>query len=214
MYNLDYDIKEVLSNYELLKYNSNSKKFSGEIEVIKGGLFIDIFSIEIIIPNCFPRCFPKVIEIGNKIPRKVARHVIPKTNHLCLAVEIEEFLLCQGGITMKWFIDKVLVPRLCEEYRVINGEKYQKEYSHDFGGTWEYLMKVLNVNEPEIVMKFIKALADKKRPTGNSLCLCESNKPFRLCHKSNISTLQHLGINRLKSLYKSLIEKPYKGINL
>ena len=187
MYNWNNDLKEVLSKYTLLKYHSNNRCLSGDIELISDtGKYIDIFNVDILIPEHFPKYFPKVIETEKKIPRTVSRHVIPKTNYLCLVIEIEEILICQHGITLLWFIDNVLVPRLCEEYRVNNGEKYQKEYSHDFGGTWEFLMKKLGVENPEIVLEFIKALANKKRPKGNTLCLCGSGKVYRLCHKTSV----------------------------
>ena len=151
MSNFEKDINIVLQKFPLLKYYDTENTLRGEIELLtESGKYIDIFSVEIIIEKCFPNCFPKVLEIGGKIPREVARHIMPKTNYLCLAVEIEEIFLCKNGITLIWFIDKVLVPRLCEEFRVNNGQKYQKEYSHDFGGTWEFLFKKLNIDNPEI----------------------------------------------------------------
>lgn len=215
MYNWDNDINEVLSKYNLLNFNSSSNSLIGEIELLsETGIYIDIFNVEIIIPKCFPKCFPRVKELDEKIPRDISRHVIPKDNTLCLAVQIEEMLICQNGITLLWFIDNVLVPRLCEEYRVNNGEKYQKEYSHDFGGTWEFLFKKLDIDTPDLVLKFIKALANKKRPNGNSPCLCGSNKPFRLCHKRNVTSLQHIKNETLKTLHDLLLKKPYQGVNL
>lgn len=215
MYNLEKDINNVLSKYSLLKYNSISQKVYGEIEILgESGKFIDIFNVQIILPSHFPKCFPKVIETEQKIPRKIIRHVMPKTNHLCLAVQFEEILLCSKGITLLWFIDKVLVPRLAEEFRVNNGEKYQKEYSHDFGGTWEFLMKKLDLKTPDLVLKFIEALANKKKPNGNSLCLCGSKELYRLCHKKQVLNILQLNNKLLKLLYTQLLNNPYKGINL
>ena len=209
------DIANVLSHYKLLKYEPSSNRFVGDIELVSDdNIYIDIFSVEIIIPVGFPNCFPKVFEIGGKIPRNPKRHVMPKTNNLCLAVPIEETLICHQGITIKWFLDEVLVPRLCEEYRVNNGLKYQKEYSHDFGGTWEYLMKKFNINDTEVVLNFMKALAFKKTPKGDKPCLCNSGQLYRLCHRKIMSDLQHLGLESLKNIYHRLVSNPYKGLNL
>ena len=215
MYNLEKDINNVLGKYPLLKYNSKARTIYGDIEVLgESGKFIDIFNIEIILPSLFPRCFPKVIETEQKIPREVTRHVMPRTNFLCLAVEFEEILLCSKGISLLWFINKVLVPRLAEEFRVSNGEKYQKEYSHDFGGTWEFLMKKLELKTPDLVLTFIEALAKKKKPNGNSMCLCGSEEPYRLCHKKQILNILQLNNKLLNLLYNHLLKNPYKGINL
>jgi hypothetical protein len=215
MYYLDKDITEVLSKYKLLKYTPYNNCLSGDIELLSDtGKYIDIFNLEIFIPDDFPKSFPKVIETEEKIPRIVSRHIIPKDNTLCLVVQIEELLICQNGITLLWFIDNVLIPRLCEEFRVNNGEKYQKEYSHDFGGTWEFLMKKLEVENPELVLKFIEALANKKKPKGNALCLCGSGNSYRLCHKKSVVSLQHLNNKILKILLDLLLKQPYKGVNL
>lgn len=216
MYNRKQDINEVLSKYYLLKYDSLNNKLLGEIELISEitGKYIDIFSVEILIPDGFPKCFPKVIETEEKIPRSVSRHVMPNTNYLCLAVDIEEILLCKQGISLLWFLDKVLTPRLCEEFRVNNGEKYQKEYSHDSGATWEFLKKHLELSNMDLVLKFSKALANKKTPSGNSPCLCDSGLEYRLCHKRKVLSLQHMKNETLKKIYNRLLNNPYKGVNL
>ena len=99
MYNREQDINDVLSRYRLLKYDSLKNRLWGEIELISenNGRYIDIFSVEILISDCFPKCFPKVIEMEEKIPRSVSRHIMPQTNYLCLSVEVEEILLCKQG---------------------------------------------------------------------------------------------------------------------
>ena len=215
MYSFNKDIETVLKKYTLLEYNRYTRILTGEIELFsESGGYIDIFEVEIKIPDCFPRCFPKVTEIGGKIPRTVTRHVMPDSNYLCLAVWVEELLICKNGITLQWFIDKVLVPRLCEEYRVNNGERYQQEYSHDLGGTWEFLMKKLELNNPETVLNFLETLANKKRPNGNSLCLCRSGKSYSQCHKKQMKSIQHMTIEQLTKLYELLKHNPYKGPNL
>ena len=215
MYSWNKDLNKVLNKYNLLKYDSNSRCLRGEIELVSdSGNYIDIFNVEIFIPEDFPKSFPKVVETGEKIPRIVARHVMPKFNYLCLAVDIEEILICKQGITLLWFCDKVLVPRLCEEFRVNNGEKYQKEYSHDFVGTWEFLMKHLKLKNEKLVLKFIKAMANKKMPKGDKPCLCDSGSEYRLCHKKAVLSLQHLNNKNINILRDLLLKQPYNGTNL
>jgi hypothetical protein len=216
VYNLEQDIVEVLDKYLLLKYDAVNKRIWGEIELISenNGKYIDIFSVEILILENFPKCFPKVLETEEKIPRSVSRHIMPNTNYLCLAVDVEEILLCKQGISLLWFLDKVLVPRLCEEFRVNNGEKYQKEYSHDLGATWEFLKKHLELPNMELVLRFSEALANKKTPKGNSPCICDSGLEYRLCHKQKVITLQHMKNETLKNIHNRLLKNPYKGLNL
>lgn len=215
MNDIKIEIGAILSKYPLLKYDIHENTIRGEIEVeSKNGIFIDIFEIDVIIPSCYPKCFPLVLEKGSKIPRTMARHVMPQTNHLCFAVETEEKLLCKAGITLDWFFDKILIPRLCEEYRVNNGEKYQKEYSHDFGGTWEYLMKHFETNSPELVLKLVNSIVNKKKPRGDKLCICDSGHLFKDCHKSHFTQLQKLKLSELRVLFDKLNKTPYKGLNL
>jgi SEC-C motif len=215
VYNWEQDINKVLSKYHLLKYDISNSCLRGEIELLTDDeKYIDIFNVEIFLFKCFPRCFPKVIETEEKIPRRLSRHVMPKSNHLCLAVDVEEKLLCKQGISLLWFLDKVLVPRLCEEFRVNNGEKYQKEYSHDFGATWEFLKTHLELPNMNLVLKFCEALVNKKTPKGNSPCLCGSGLEYRVCHKGQVLSLQHLKHETLKVIYNRLLSNPYKGVNL
>ena len=75
-------------------------------------------------------------------------------------------------------------------------------------------MKELELESPDQVLKFIDFLANKKKPTGNAVCLCGSGQSYRLCHKKTVIGLQHLNNKILKLLYSFLLKEPYKGMNL
>ncbi len=219
-YDKNKDLEKVLKKYTLLKHQvdhlNTTESLFGEIELVdeQTKTYIDTFAVEIIIPRNFPFSFPLVIEKEEKIPRCTSRHVIPGSNTLCLALKLEERLLCLHGITLLWFIDHVLVPRLCEEYRVNRGGKYQKEYSHEISGTWEYLMKRFETKDQSIIIALIGALAYKKTPKGNQKCLCGSGKFYRECHKPELEKLKHLGNETISKLFEALNKTPYAGVDL
>jgi hypothetical protein len=209
------EVNVILREYPLLSYTPIENCFSGEIEInTKEGDFVEIFELRIEIPKSFPNSFPLVFETGKNIPRIITRHVMPKTNNLCLAVTLEERLLCRNGITLTWFFEKVLIPRLFEEFRVNNGLNYQKEYSHDFGGIWEFLMCEFKTENTDLIIDFVAMISQKKRPKGKSLCPCNSDQAFSNCHKPSFRTFELFGNSIMVNLHNTLIKYPYKGRNL
>jgi len=113
------DIKTVTDKFPLLKvdFDTGRTRFVGEIELLDPheGTYIDIFKVEIILPELFPYCFPSVIELDGDIPKTIERHVIPVSGRLCLAIVFEEFMLCRNGISTLWFIERILIPRLADD---------------------------------------------------------------------------------------------------
>ena len=219
-FNLQADIDKAVEKYSLLNrvysVSDGIIHLVGEIEVVDhADVFIDIFEVEIYYPKEFPKRFPMVFETGGKIPREPEkRHVMPRNYNLCLAVELEEILVCKHGITTLWFLNNIVVPRLAEEYRVSRGEKYQREYSHhDLDGTWEFLMKELGTKDARIVLTLIEAMALRQLPRADKLCLCSSGKLYKYCHRPKVVQLQNLGGELLNKIYRALSEQPYKGIN-
>lgn len=214
-FNIKEDIKAALIKYSGLKLDDGGEAIivKGDIDVLdpKTLVSIDTFSVELSYPPCFPYCFPFVIETSNKIPRTLDRHVFVNDGGiLCLAVKPDEKLQCARGITTLRFLDRVLVPRLAEEYVVNNGGKYEHEYPHTKNAIWEFYMKLLNVQKPEKILPFFDMLINNNLPKGFWPCTCGSAKKFKQCHLQNVVDIGKLGTPYLKEQYKWLMENQYK----
>lgn len=208
------DINDVKSKYPLLKqdFDTGSLRFTGEIELLNpnSGKYIDIFRVEITYPKYFPYFFPNVIELDEKIPRTIERHVMPKTQRLCLAIQLEEYILCRHGISSVWFIDRILVPRLAEEHIVNNGGKYSSEYSHNASiAQWEFFMNLFNTKSTDQVLSILNAIIGRETPKGDKACLCGSGINYNKCHKKGVAFLQQLKLETIQGILEELTNTAY-----
>lgn len=188
-FNLEGDIKKAQVSYPLLKYYPPNKLI-GTIELVAKGMKLHDFKLEIILSKGFPYCYPLVKETGNDIERIEDRHVYTNASHLCLGVQAEEIILCRFGQGLKWFLDKILVPRLAEEYLVMNDESYVREYSHGWEGPWEYYQKRFGTNDRKLIVCLLGMTLSDKLLDGRELCPCGSNRKFSKCHRKFIFSIQ------------------------
>lgn len=68
----------------------------------------EIFEIEIEIPDKYPYAIPIVREIGNKISRRYS-HIYPDGS-LCLGIDGEIILKCNGVLNLKYLINTYVIP--------------------------------------------------------------------------------------------------------
>lgn len=217
VFDLTDDIKAALEKYPGLRLGQterNQKYLVGEIDIVdpgSGGL-ICTFSVEIHYPEQFPFCFPKVFETGDQIERVLSRHVNTQDNSLCLVVPPEERLKCKYGISTSWFIDNVLYPRLAEEFVVMNGGKYQKEYSHGgANGFWEYYMRKFGISNAEIILSILEIIVRKQLPAGHNPCICGSGEKFKKCHLKSALEISDMTTAQLFGDLHFLRSKPYEA---
>jgi ubiquitin-protein ligase len=198
MNNLIYELQTAVKTYPGLKILDQDKQpyLEGNVELIvpETGAAYDIFNLSISFPNDYPRCFPKVTEItGIKIPKSEHRHVNPDGT-LCLAVEIEEKLLCKHGITLEWFIERILLPRLAEENGINNRRgKYQREYDHGAKGMWQFYYKHFSTDSKNTIIEILKCIVNCNLPKGYESCICGSKIKFKKCHRPAIIEIQTVG---------------------
>ncbi len=179
------EIQEVTRKYQSLK-SLPSNILKGQINlVIKGELYHQ-FDLTIQSHIDHPYRFPMVWETGGDIPRIVDRHVFPETGNLCFGVRAEERVVCSGGISLSWFFDNVLVPRLADEYCVMNGGEYKKERSHGILGDWEYYFKEFNTDNPLFILTILVLLKLRIPPKSNDMCLCGSGNKYSECHERHL----------------------------
>ncbi|MBE0662565.1 MAG: SEC-C domain-containing protein [Bacteroidales bacterium] len=165
----------------------------------------DKYSVSIDFPNGYPKQFPRATEKSKKIPRITDRHV-NKDNTLCLAVEPEEKLICRNGITLKYFLDKVLVPHLSREtYRSLSGKYEDGEYSHGIVGLWEFFGDKLKTTDKKLIVNEFKIMLQSKRwPERNTPCLCGSKVKFKKCHLKKWKELAVLGDDYMRNILAML----------
>ena len=188
-FNLEDDIKKTQEKYPLLTYHPPDF-LEGTIELLADGMKLHDFQLEMKLPEIFPNCYPVVTETGGDIERIEDRHVYTNSPHLCLGVKAEEIILCRFGQGLKWFLDKILVPRLAEEYLVMNGEGYMSEYSHGMEGPWEYYQKRFATEDRKLIVKLFKITLSNALPKGYELCPCGSQRKFSKCHRRYIYAIQ------------------------
>lgn len=215
MFELKDDLMDTVKHYPLLGINENDGvlSLSGEIEIFHPTekKVIDIFSLEINFTKNFPYCFPKVIETSGKIEKIIDRHVIVnKNNSLCFTVVAEELTICRLGITTRWFLDNVLVPRLAEEYLVNHGGKYAHEFSHGPLGDLEYYYQKFNIKDPKDVIGYLKFILKGEFPKHFERCICGSGLKFKKCHRRIFEDLKATGdsfinyeITQLEEFFKA-----------
>ena len=141
---LKKEIARALEYYQGLALDTSGILYRvfGSLDILHtDGRIIDTFSIELKYPERFPFCYPSAKETGNRIPPIADRHVYTDTKNLCLGTPEDETLKCINGINTRWFIEKILIPRLADEHRVCNGYPYTHEYAHRSEGRWKFLMK-------------------------------------------------------------------------
>jgi hypothetical protein len=174
----------------------------------KDGVIIqDVYEIKIDLSS--DEFLPIVREIGGRILKSKEKWGIDKLEDLhiypdgtlCLCVTTEEETRMPNGFNLKDFFENLLIPFF---YYQSFFERYGKEpwkgYSHGDLGILESYLRQKNPS-PELITLFFDSLSDRFqrclvnhiRFKGHELCICQSNRKFKKCHKDAL-----LGYNKLK----------------
>ena len=191
-------MNNAIEHYPKLKIIEENGNFSlsGEVDILHPieKKCIDTFSVDISFPERFPRCFPRVVETSGKIERIPDRHIFVNDGfRLCFTVIVEELLKCRNGITTRFFLDNVLVPRLAEEYLVNNGGKYTHEFAHGNLGDFQFYFQEFKTENPNEVIRYLKMILQGGFPKHYALCSCGSGVKFKKCHRKNFEELKSIG---------------------
>jgi len=147
------------------------------------------YSIEIHHKEGFPYCFPKLHEVGGDIPCGANFHKY-SDDSLCITAPIDEFFKCKNGISLLQFVKEQVIPHLANQwYRQITG-KYKNEYSHGDKGQIEGF--------------YDYAFGEKNNILGrNDKCFCGSNKKYKNCCLTLISSIQQIGKEKMMKYLNS-----------
>jgi len=209
---LKKEIARVLEQYQDLVLDASGKLYRvfGSLDILYvDGRVIDTFSIEMVYPDRYPFCYPEVKETGGRIPAIADRHVYTDTKTLCLGTPEEETLKCINGISTRWFMEKILIPRLADEHRVCNGYAYTHEYAHRAEGRWKFFMEKFRTKKTDDVLMWLKKIYWKRLPEGKEQCLCGSHLPFKRCHENIVNEVKKVGRDTVARWYLYLTKNSY-----
>jgi hypothetical protein len=174
---INKQIELVLKKFPKLTYCTSDKVFTGELFISSS----DSYEVRISLNN-FPKSFPDVWEVGERIPRKVDRHIYESTGRCCLTTAAREQIMLKTKVkNLQDFINYLLIPFFQNNsYYEIIDEYKEGEYSHGEKGIMEAYRDILNLNNifgiNEILENLLNNPLTRKQP-----CYCGSDVSLRNC---------------------------------
>jgi len=176
---LKSQILEVLEHYPDLSFNEINNSIDGEL-FISNEDFYDVL-IEL---DQFPENFPKVFETGERIPRKVTRHIYSDSGSCCLSTQAKAQVLLKTQInTLYLFVKEIVVPYFQNNsYYEINGHYKTEEYSHNKLGIIEAYRDILQISDDYRIGKLMFHRIEGKKLRMHDLCYCGSGQIIKKCN--------------------------------
>jgi hypothetical protein len=216
LYKLKKDIENAIKQYPslILEEDKGSLFVKGNFIATDkvSRIAIEIYEVLIGFPEKYPFVFPFVIEISEKIPRELNRHV-KADNTLCFGNPQDELRSCRRGITLSWFLAEILNPHLCREFvRERKGEYPTGERSHGNKGIWEGYFEDLKTEDKKTVLDELEMILYHKPIGRNANCYCDSGKKYKVCHEKIEPLIVDIGKNYAIKLFE-LLKKDYENKN-
>jgi hypothetical protein len=178
------ELSSVLTNYpDLVVKKKDGKDFlKGILDILdERGTVVRSFSVEIHSTEKYPYRFPKVYEVAGEIPRSPDWHKYDDDS-CCFTVEQEEILLCHSGISLIYFIHKVVIPYFANQlYRIKTGH-YLNEYPHGLKGVIVFYKDLFKSDDLSFWEKCYTSAFIKGKTGRNDKCYCCSGQKFKNCH--------------------------------
>ncbi len=197
---IEFQVDEVLKKYPSLKLDIEKSLLIGDLIVDK--VDEDDYEVEIDF-SCFPTRFPIVWETGERIPRKLDRHIYSNGSCCFTTKAMQEILLKTEVKTLLDFIDKMLIPFLQNNsYYELNKCYKNGEYLHDIGvATFETYMDILGIEDIRVICQLIQErLFTKNKIRPNEFCYCGSGVKIKKCnnHEERYKRFRLISKERLK----------------
>jgi len=184
-------LQEIFARQKGLKaeVDKDTLVISGTYYIYDGEIPYGSYEVWIGIQSAYPYVEPVVFETGNKIPKKLERHVFPKSKRCCLGVW-EEWLLKEEDHSVANFMNTILQSYfVSQNYFDLYGEWPFGERAHDETAFVESFAEILNVPPiKETVLSYVCILCGDW-PKGHSNCPCRSGKRLRDCHHEELMEL-------------------------
>lgn len=193
-------IKEVLLHYPELSFNEISNSINGELFISKDDSY-DV-SIEL---EPYPKHFPRVFEIGERIPRKVTRHIYSDIGSCCLSTQAKAQILLKSQIkTLYSFVKEIVIPYFHNNsYFEINALYKTDEYSHNKLGIVEGYRDILQTNNDYLIAQLMLNRIEHKRLRMSDKCYCGSGEKIKKCndfkHYTCYKSFRKIDIDILKN---------------
>ncbi len=143
----------------------------------------DEYAIKITLPDDYPISPPFAEETMGRIPQSFHHY---QNGHLCLGTSYAISRTFLESPTLIGFAEKSLIPYLYSfSYKSLYEKMPYGELSHGMDGIFEYYMDEFGVNDPRVVVEFIRILVDNL-PRKNAYCPCGSRKPISACHGAQL----------------------------
>jgi hypothetical protein len=164
----------------------------------------ETYTVKLKISKLYPNEVPVLVELSNKIPRKIDNH-ISESGDCCLATKVEEKLILGKGYTLLDYVQKLVIPFLASQKLVDLGqERPNGEYSHHELGLMEYYKDKFETNNIVTVMNCLRVLIGKVEIGRNQNCFCGSEKKFKKCHKLCLLDMERVEISYYIKDYNAL----------
>ncbi|NOQ25452.1 MAG: hypothetical protein GQ564_08830 [Bacteroidales bacterium] len=198
-------LNNVLKEHPLLKYDQTERVFKGTLIVDDEDN--DSYKVEIQLGE-FPKKFPLVWEVGERIPRKLDRHIYLNREDCCFTtLAMQQILLRKGRIkTIPDFINKIVIPYFQNNsYYEINGKYKNGEYEHGIEGVFQAYQDILELNSIKITINVLIWHLKNKKLGKNEHCFCGNGKKVKDCHLYKYNDLKYINDDTIKSDLSILI---------
>jgi hypothetical protein len=210
-------IQEVLATFPTLHFDAQKNAFTGTLEVNPNDFYTVLIDI-----NLWNTNFPRVYEIGERIKRKLDRHIYTDLGNCCFTTpRIQEILLKTKVKTLLQFVKHIVIPYFQNNsYYELHKEYINGEFSHT-DATLETYQTLLKIEDRELITKTLYQYHKGKKLTNKDDCYCGSKRTLRKCangnHKLGHDTLKHIEKKNiemdLRILLHEIVEENKKNAN-
>jgi len=171
-------VKLVVEKYPKLNFNPGANTLTGSIMVDSE----DYYDISIDL-SPYPEHFPVVFETGERIPKKVDRHVYSDTGSCCFTTNAKAQILLNTEVTsLMDFMKEIVVPYFMNNsYYELNGRYYDEEYSHGPVGVVEGYRDILQISDDLRIAKVMFDYLNGGKLNVHQNCYCGSGKSLLKC---------------------------------
>lgn len=178
-------VKLVQKEQPGLEYIPEKGYLSGRLKIEEG----DEYSVDIDL-NSFPYRFPIVWETGERIPRRIDRHINNKIESCCFTTSAMEQILLKTKVkSLLQFINLIAIPYfLNNSYFEINKKYKNGDYSHGILGKIEGYGDILELDDKKIIVLALMMRLSQRNYNRNDICFC-GKVNIENCHFINYNNL-------------------------
>jgi hypothetical protein len=164
-------------------------ELSGTLPIVYSDSVLDRFAVSITLLDNYPGSLPVVREVGGRIPRTLARHML-QSGEACVLLPEDRWRSWPKGSSLLSYISGPLRNYLIGQALVERGEPWPfGEWRHGLEGMRDYYREVFGTDGIRKARKYLEYLTAKK-VKGHWDCPCGSGRPLRHCHVKLVADLR------------------------